>query len=156
MKEVPQNIAVQVAGGTKGIIENCTTHGNITGGKADGKYEQMSDTGGIVGLAMGTVMNCTNYSNVTGNYGDGGSHTGGIVGRCGMQQGYTFNGYIKSCVNYGSITGYSGGNAGGIVGYQDRGEICTCNKDYSSLNTIIGNGTTSQIDGCTGNHLEEP
>lgn len=148
-----------LAGGTKGVIENCSTYGNVTGGKANGEYwdtVNMSDTGGIVGLHMGTIKNCTNYSNITGNYGNGGSHTGGIAGRCGMFQGSSFNGYIESCVNYGNITGYSGGNAGGIVGYLDRGKICTCNKDYSSLNTILGNGTTSQIDGCTGNHLEEP
>ena len=131
---------------------------SITGGKANGEYwdtVNMSDTGGVVGLHMGTIKNCTNYSNITGNYGNGGSHTGGIAGRCGMFQGSSFNGYIESCVNYGNITGYWSGNAGGIVGYLDRGGICTCNKDYSSLNTILGNGTISQIEGCTGNHPTE-
>ena len=175
-----------IAGRSRGIIENCTSYGEVKGGIADGAYYNdnvnISHTGGIVGLNLGTVKNCTNYSKVTGNFGNGGSRTGGIAGRDGMYFAGSLYGYIESCINYGRIEGYSGGTAGGIVGYQDygavkscinygevtipsghkagiagelwdaRGYVCTCNKDFSSLNTIVGNTTPTQIDGCTGDH----
>lgn len=177
-----------IAGRSNGLIENCTTYGEVKGGRADGSpwdTVNPSHTGGIVGLNIGTIKNSTNYSNVKGNYGNGngGSITGGIVGKCGLYYGGTQKGYIESCINYGSVTGGdSGGSTGGIAGsvrdgdlksninygevssidgnqkagiagVSEYGRICTCNKDYSSLGTIIGNGKTpEQIDGCTGNH----
>ena len=174
-----------VAGRSYGVIENCTSYGKVTGGEAGGypwDAVNASHTGGVVGLNLGTVKNCINYSNVIGREGNGGSRAGGIAGRDGMYWVGSQNGYIESCINYGRIEGYSGGSAGGIVGYQDygavkscinygevtipsghkagiagelwdaRGYVCTCNKDFSSLNTIVGNTTPTQIDGCTGDH----
>lgn len=174
-----------VAGRSYGVIENCTSYGKVTGGEAGGYYwddVNASHTGGVVGLNLGTVKNCINYSNVIGREGNGGSRAGGIAGRDGMYWVGSQNGYIESCINYGRIEGYSGGSAGGIVGYQEygavkscinygevtipsgykagiagelfdaRGDVCTCNKDFSSLNTIVGNTTPTQIDGCAGDH----
>ena len=174
-----------VAGRSYGVIENCTSYGKVTGGEAGGypwDAVNASHTGGVVGLNLGTVKNCINYSNVIGREGNGGSRAGGIAGRDGMYWVGSQNGYIESCINYGRIEGYSGGSAGGIVGYQEygavkscinygevtipsgykagiagelfdaRGDVCTCNKDFSSLNTIVGNTTPTQIDGCAGDH----
>lgn len=174
-----------VAGRSYGVIENCTSYGKVTGGVAGGypwDAVNASHTGGVVGLNLGTVKNCINYSNVIGEDGNGGSMAGGIAGRDGMYWTGSQYGYIESCINYGRIEGYSGGSAGGIVGFQEygavkscinygevtipsgykagiagelsdaRGDVCTCNKDFSSLNTIVGNTTPTQIDGCTGDH----
>jgi uncharacterized repeat protein (TIGR02543 family) len=77
---------------------NCTNNGNITA--LDG-----ADCGGIMGEG-GTCINCVNTGNITGDE----SYAGGIIGRGHNVQIYT-------CQNRGTV--FSGGAAGGIVGYEN-------------------------------------
>jgi len=178
-----------LAGINYGIVDNCTTYGNVNGGRAN--YDaNISHTGGVVGFNLWEVKNCINKGNVNGGYGNNGSRTGGITGGSGSQNDSDAS--VKNCVNYGKITGGTAGNfsthwdsgitgtggiignlnggklknstnygeiianvgdKGGVIGNYSRGTVYSCNKDCSSLNTVIGyNKQGTQIIECTGDH----
>ena len=134
-----------------GTVKNCTNYSKVIGNFGNGG----SRTGGIAGRdgmhfgssLYGYIESCINYGRIEGySGGSAGCSAGGIVG-------FQEYGAVKSCINYGEVTIPSGHKAG-IAGdlYDARGDVCTCNKDFSSLNTIVGNTTPTQIDGCTGDH----
>ena len=100
----------EMAGGITGscvgkLIENCFSHGTVTGDKY---------IGGIVGISIGPVRECVNYGSVTGVH-----WIGGVAG-------YTYSNAdmaatVENCKNYGMVNAngdseYCGQLVGGIVG----------------------------------------
>lgn len=113
--------------------------------KAEGKlsFSSTGSAGGIVGELTGTnakIISCVNYATVAGkNY-----YSGGIVGQC------MFGGFIDQCCNEGIIqNGITGGDAGGIAGWLQDGEI---HNSYNIGYILRGTGTVSYVGGITGNN----
>ena len=139
-----------LAGISYGIIENCRTYGNVTGGETLSNYEaDICNTGGVVGYNLWEVKDCINKGKVNGGHGNNGSRTGGIAGMSGSNNDQ--NACIKNCVNYGKITGGTHGNfssphvnhdsnitgTGGIIGNLAGGTIKNC-TNYGEITTTAG------------------
>ena len=96
-------------------LENCINSSNVSG---------KSYVGGIAGSGKERtdIISCTNYGNISCDKTDGNwsSVAGGIVGI--SMGGSYYKGYIKGCINYGSV---SADFACGIVGYNSS-RVCYC------------------------------
>lgn len=93
-----------ICGFNDNVTADCTAYGRV-----DGKH----GTGGIAGYGnSNSFYRCTNYAQV-----DGTSTVGGIVGTASL--------YIAGCRNYGAVSA-TDSNVGGIVGYQNSGNLYNC------------------------------
>lgn len=118
------------------VIQHCKTEGKLS-------FSSTGSAGGIVGELTGTnakIISCVNYATVAGkNY-----YSGGIAGRC------MYGGFIDQCCNEGIIqNGITGGDAGGIAGWLQDGEI---HNSYNIGYILRGTGTVSYVGGITGNN----
>lgn len=118
------------------VIQHCKTEGQVS-------FSSTGNAGGIIGYLLGTktkVISCVNYAAVTGkNY-----YSGGIAGRCDY-------GFIEQCCNGGAVrSDITGGDAGGITGYLDSGEI---HNSYNLGIILKGLATVSYVGGITGNNF---
>lgn len=119
------------------VIQHCRAEGKLS-------FSSTGSAGGVVGELTGTnakVISCVNYATVAGsNY-----YSGGIAGRC------MFGGFIDQCCNEGIIqNGITGGDAGGIAGWLQDGEI---HNSYNLGAILKGTGTVSYVGGITGNNF---
>ena len=145
-------VGTEAAGGIIGqggnVIRNCSNSGHIT---------SSSYAGGIAGALAKEIYECFNTGNITVN----GSAAGGIIGRKGGGELVILNCYnrgdlsgnavygiggiagiangsgtdIANCYNVGSVAN-DGGNAGGLFGYDNVGNI----DNVYYLNTCGGWG----------------
>lgn len=120
-----------------GIIENCNNTGNISSNKIS--------VGGIVGeITDSKIKNCNNNGSIQGK-----ANIGGISGSIIQISNYTTE--VNNCVNNGIIksTGYKQeqvfygnkiytenfGSTGGIIGYNNKGNISLC-KNYGDISAV--------------------
>lgn len=119
------------------VIQHCRAEGKLS-------FSSTGSAGGIAGELTGTntkIISCVNYATVAGkNY-----YSGGIAGRC------MYGGFIDQCCNAGVIqNGVTGGDAGGIAGWLQDGEI---HNSYNIGYILRGTGTVSYVGGITGNNF---
>lgn len=106
-----------VVGESKGVVNNCSFSGSVTG-------TGTQITGGVVGRNYGTVINCSNYASVSGSK------------SCGGVAGFNMaNSIIRNSYNRGSISGTS--NVGGVIGTSAASSII-----QNCYNTGSVEGTT--------------
>jgi len=112
-------------GDTRGIIQNCTSSGIITG---------TTNTGGIAGgISQGNMILCSSSATVAGT-----ENVGGLVGTYSDSDSSKS---ISKCFSTGRVTGTN--NVGGIVGEQKYSTVKEC---YSSA-IIVGQNNTGGISG---------
>ena len=111
-----------------GTVENCYNTGTVTG---SGIY-----VGGVVGWNVnGRVENCYNTGSVSGSY-----FVGGVVGYNAVAP--LGGSSVTNCYNTGSV---SGNSVGGVVGYNNSGNVANCY--YQQHNSaIFGIGRTIKDD----------
>lgn len=104
-------------------VSNCNNYGKVSGNFS---------VGGVVGINTGTVESCNNYGEISGSN----NAVGGVVG---LQQSA---GYIKDCVNEGTVTATTNvWGTGGIAGWVKYDN----NKDsYPVQNRIEVTGCTNK------------
>lgn len=141
-----------IAGWNMGTIVGCTNNGTVNGGFGSNS----SFTGGITGRSgnenheSSEIKGCVNKGEIIGGsrgYGSGDLvvSTGGIIGSFDK-------GSIHTSSNYGTISGDNNTYSAGVVGRvrtnnASNAIVYSCNKDYSTLNTIIGNLGQEYSDG---------
>ncbi len=122
-----------LVGWNNGIIDNCSSTGNMTGegirigGLVGENYfigsisncssstilrSSADFCGGIAGVNGGDIFNCHTTGDVYGN-----NYTGGLIGS-------QFAGNISNCIASGNVNGID--YAGGLVGWQFSGNISNC------------------------------
>ncbi len=115
-------------------IQHCVNTGKIQGGT--GYY-----TGGIVGCGRAIeVENCINHSDISAN---GAIYTGGISGGCNSGDGLS-NSKVKSCFNYGNVTGTQ--YTGGIIGVAKSTNVNMC----GNIGNVKGSSYVGGISGKSG------
>lgn len=139
--------------GPSGVVKNLTVYGTVTstagtvgsltgwlGGKLDNcvnyvNVKGTSDVGGLVGNAesKSQVLNCVNYANVEGSE----SRIGGVAG--------TGKSVFTDCINFGSVTGYSG--VGGVIGEGTSQDTTSLQSNLSNYGVVTGVNTTGGIVG---------
>ncbi len=134
--------------GTKAIVKNLTTKGNVE------LYNDEDDSfvGAIAGLNQGTIINCTNDAVVEGDY-----YVGGIAGKSvsvALVDWFTFimasandeeisgTGIISDCTNNADLSGYY---VGGITGRIENGDSGLLMGENSA--TITGCENNGEISG---------
>lgn len=114
-----------------GLIENCTNHGNLTGGSTGGIFAHgWSDEN-----LSSETRNCTNYGRIEALDG----YAGGIVNNC-------HGNIISNCINEGEVI--SAYVAGGIVGYSAWGiTVTNCENRAAVTGTSGAGGIIGQLIG---------
>ncbi|MBQ6262079.1 MAG: InlB B-repeat-containing protein [Clostridia bacterium] len=138
-----------------GVVKSCENYGTVTGASmlnggiagriAEGSIEGCINFGAVSGgdFTGGVVGAIDKYSSISGCLGMGGSsvtsadgkYVGGVAG--------ISNCFIKSCGNYGSVTGAYG--VGGVVGWTTK-DIHTCGNEGA----VICTGSEGRVGGIVG------
>jgi len=121
--------------GLFGFINSATVQNLII---VDASVVGTNNVGGIVGIAQGgTIANCSFSGTVEASSGN--RRVGGILG---ATNNATVATTIRSCANFGTVTGY----AGGIVGY-GRAAIIDCYNVGDISGTTRAGGLLGQANG---------
>ena len=137
-----------------GLIENCTNHGNLVGGRAGGIYNH----GWGDENKPSETRNCINYGRIEALGNEYGDFAGGIVSNTSGGTIFTNcinEGEIISIGIAGGIVGLSSGstnitnceNRGSITGQGNTGGICGQLEYYGESITIINNINTGTVNG---------
>ena len=135
-----------IVGQNFGIVENCSSEGDICG--------TGNPLGGIIGSNQkGQIKNCINSGPVRRTVTDPGAIIGGVVG-------YNVEGKIENCSNTGSVSTertYSqiqqNDQVGGIIGCNNGGTVENCEnsgeiRGNEHVGGIVGSLFTAQINYC--------
>jgi len=121
--------------GINSVIENCYVTGGVLG---------MEHTGGLIGYNDfgASIKNCYALGAIIGKYSMGmGNNTGGLVGS-------NFSS-IQNCHATGTVTGSY--NLGGLVGYNEEGDIINCMAANSSVTANDNEAYANRITGYSSN-----
>ena len=108
-----------------GIVCGCVNFGSVSSSNRNiggivGYNEAFTATGEFVG---GIVKDCENHGDINPGY----YNAGGIVG-------HNVTGSVIHCTNTGSISSSENSYIGGIVGFQERGQVSDCYVNSCTLN----------------------
>ena len=104
-----------------GLIEDCTNHGSLIGGRAGGIFcAGWSDT-----RLSSETRDCTNYGRIEAQRNVHGDYAGGIA--ADVTNGAT----LTNCINEGVVI--SVGDAGGIIGYCANGITLTNSENRAAV-----------------------